>query len=157
MKGPASIKRARPMVDAQRSGLNPDRQRSDSLPPTPVAVPGATEPGRKIPVVGQRGFSVDARERADGRIDVVLTGELDLAAARRLADALDALPLTGDVLVDATALQHIDTSGLAALMAANERLAPHGRFAVLVGASPTRTAFEASGVGEVLDIDPSPT
>ena len=51
-----------------------------------------------------------------------LVGELDLATADELAWAIEALPPEGDVVLDVSALQFMDVTGLRALVRSSEHV-----------------------------------
>jgi anti-anti-sigma factor len=77
-------------------------------------------------------FSVVARVRADGAIDVRVTGELDILSAPELPQrvrALSATPPAGRTLwavIDLTRLLFCDASGVRGLLAAIQELADRG-------------------------------
>jgi anti-anti-sigma factor len=72
-------------------------------------------------------FSAHIEER-DGRVVVVVIGELDLDSTAPFSEVLDPLLEDGpsEVLVDASGLSFIDSSGVAALVNAQNRLAKRG-------------------------------
>ena len=61
---------------------------------------------------------------------VVCSGSLDVTAAGQLHRALDAL--TGDVLLDVSGLDFVDSSGLGAIVATDNRLRHGGGSLVLL-------------------------
>jgi anti-sigma B factor antagonist len=80
---------------------------------------------------------------------VAVTGELDLAAAPRLADALASLDEgSGAVTVDLAETTFVDSRGLATLVAAHHRLGGHLR---VVNVRPeVRRVFEITKLDDVL-------
>jgi anti-anti-sigma factor len=70
-------------------------------------------------------------ERAEGQMALVLSGEIDLAAAPVVADRLAELSHTeGDLVVDAARLCFIDVAGCRVLLEAADRLAGGSRLVV---------------------------
>jgi stage II sporulation protein AA (anti-sigma F factor antagonist) len=69
---------------------------------------------------------------------VTLAGELDLDAAGAVADELSSLPGQGatEILIDASGLSFIDSSGLRALLNAREQLKEGGASMQISAASP---------------------
>jgi anti-sigma B factor antagonist len=86
---------------------------------------------------------------------VVLVGELDLDTAPRLSRVLDPLVKEGptEIVIDLSELAFIDSSGIAALVAAQQNLAEHGRRLSLVSPKPfTRKLLEIVGLVEFLGV-----
>jgi anti-sigma B factor antagonist len=82
---------------------------------------------------------------------VVVRGELDLATAPQLDQALGAL--SGDVTVDCRDLTFVDSSALGVLLRAHHRLAEHQHRLVIEGLSARcRRVFEVSGLDETLHL-----
>ena len=99
-------------------------------------------------------FSVQVVVVDDGA-DVVVGGELDLATAPDLADALTtvlrALDPASRVAVDLGGTTFVDSSGLAVLVAAHRAATARGQRVVLSGAQPqVRRVLEVTGVSQVL-------
>jgi anti-anti-sigma factor len=65
-----------------------------------------------------------------------LVGELDLANAESLLTALQEAAHTGDVLLDVSELQFVDSSGIRALLQAHIALKEQGRGLVLLSPTP---------------------
>jgi anti-anti-sigma factor len=79
---------------------------------------------------------------------VAVAGELDLAAAPRLADALASLDEHATVTVDLAETTFVDSRGLATLVAAHHRLGGHLR---VVNVRPeVRRVFEITKLDDVL-------
>ena len=94
-------------------------------------------------------------EQDDARVEVRVSGEIDLAAAPYLRQLLDAVidAGTGDVDVDLSSVTFLDSSGLAALLAARQRLLETPRrFRVLHPSRPAYRVLELSGLLEVLEV-----
>lgn len=69
----------------------------------------------------------------DGRAELALAGELDLATVETLVEQVDALErrTTGDIVLDLAELAFIDSTGLRALITIEQSLAPASRRLVL--------------------------
>jgi anti-sigma B factor antagonist len=104
---------------------------------------------------------------ADGRIDgfaaevvhgdrgavIVVRGEIDLATAPAFRAALDeALDGAGRVEVDLRDTSFMDSSGLAALLAAHRRLGPSQALVLRNPTREVRLALDISGLDALLDI-----
>jgi anti-sigma B factor antagonist len=95
-------------------------------------------------------FGFDAYER--GNI-VVVSGEIDLTTAPQLEESIAQFP-NGDVIVDLTAVDFMDSSGLQVLVIAHRRLARRGSRLVIRNASPTITALmKVTGLDAFFDFD----
>ena len=82
------------------------------------------------------------------------SGEIDLATVGQLEDAL-AASMSGntDVAVDLTGVTFMDSTGLRALLAANQNLSGSGRrLALIVAGGPVDRLLDISGVGQTLAI-----
>ena len=97
--------------------------------------------------------------RDPGRIRVRLRGELDVAGAPVLRDALHRLGERREpVLLDLDELAFIDMSGLRVVMAAAEKaLLEGGSFAVTRGSSQVRRLMALVRLDGQLPLDPSAT
>lgn len=103
-----------------------------------------------------------AQTERDGEATVVrLDGELDMSGTFVLEPKLDELAaenVDGDVLFDLRGVTFIDSTGLAALVGAHERLQEAGvptRF--VRGSDDVQRVFAVSGFDGVLDfVDPPP-
>jgi anti-sigma B factor antagonist len=96
-------------------------------------------------------FRVDAP--APGRIEV--HGEVDAATAPTLNAAIAAASAAsdGEVLVDFTGIEFIDSSGLSVLVSNHQRLSSQSRTLVIVQPPPAaRRLFEIAGLDQVLTI-----
>lgn len=69
-------------------------------------------------------ININIAER-DGATVVAVSGEVDLQTAPRLAAALDSCPAS-TVVVDLTAVEFLDSSGLGALVTANRHVTESG-------------------------------
>jgi anti-sigma B factor antagonist len=89
-----------------------------------VTVPSPTAPG----------FALSEQTIWPGCLEINVAGELDLAVAEELRAALDrAMEKRLHVLVDLSACEFIDVSGVEALLQGHERLAAHGLQLLLYG------------------------
>ena len=79
-------------------------------------------------------LDITTHERADGGVQVGLSGELDLATAPKLDDELRHIEANGPplIVIDLSPLAFMDSSGLRALLAADSRAREAGRRLVLV-------------------------
>ena len=83
------------------------------------------------------------------------SGEIDLATVSQLEEALATAMGGGgtDVAVDLTGVTFMDSTGLRALLAANQNLADSGhRMALIVAGGPVDRLLDISGVGHTLAI-----
>jgi anti-anti-sigma factor len=105
-------------------------------------------------------FEVHAEDEASSRARIVrVSGEIDIAVAAEFADALDRAcsGAPAAVELDLSGLEFMDATGLNAILVSRNRAdaAATGPFVVL-GASPIiRRMFEATGLGSMLDGEPS--
>lgn len=93
------------------------------------------------------GFSIH-RDESNGKVRLVLSGELDMAEADRLKDEIDRTTDQKTVQLDTTGLTFIDSSGLAAIVAVRNRLGPE-RFELIPGEAVQRL-LELSGTEDDL-------
>ena len=92
-------------------------------------------------------FHLTRREGEDGVQVIEVHGELDLAVAARLGDELAAIPLEGDVLIDLSACEFVDSTGIATILVARRELHGADRRLALVGASgQVRRLFQLVGL-----------
>src|SRR3954470_11452409 len=96
-------------------------------------------------------FKVTSREESDG-IVVALTGELDLAGAGALAEALrEGREAGGPLTIDLTELEFIDSSGLGALVRFHNAAQAAGfAYTLLAGPPQVHRAFMLSGLDRAL-------
>jgi stage II sporulation protein AA (anti-sigma F factor antagonist) len=89
----------------------------------------------------------------DAPVVIRLAGELDMATAPALADALSAVD-GEDVVVDCDALSFLDSSGISVLVGAHRDGARTGHHLTLrdVGGTPRRS-LEICGLTEILALD----
>jgi anti-sigma B factor antagonist len=100
-------------------------------------------------------FSADV-VHLDGNAVIALVGELDMASAPDLSSVLEPLVVDGpsELVLDLSGLSFLDSSGLALLALAQQRLCVQGRSLRI--RSPQRGAlrvFEISGLTEILNVD----
>lgn len=84
-----------------------------------------------------------------------LTGELDLAGVGRFERLLvaEGSPETGTFVVDMRGLTFIDSSGLRALIMADQRVrAEGGRFVVVKGSKQVNEVLEMTGVSKQIEL-----
>jgi anti-sigma B factor antagonist len=100
-----------------------------------------------------RPFTIEQSEQG-GRAQLVLTGELDLATAPKLEDALTRLCEAGvrEIEIDLGAIDFIDSTGLRAILVAKDTCAKAGIefFLVPARAERHRRLFELTGLRSLL-------
>jgi anti-sigma B factor antagonist len=90
---------------------------------------------------------------------IQLGGEVDLATAGPLQDRLELVTdaTTGDVTVDLTNVTFLDSTGLAALLAASRRMQRDGRRLTLVNpCAAVHRVLQISGVVKLLEVRSTP-
>ena len=95
---------------------------------------------------------IDVREESD-RIVVTLAGELDMANAPLLQDAIESAELAAakTVVLDLQGLTFLDSTGLRIILAAREQCWRRGQeFAVTPGSQQVQRLLSVTGVGEHL-------
>lgn len=100
----------------------------------------------KLPV-----FKITTRDGDDGVV-LALSGELDLAGAPELDQALSAVREAGTALtLDLTDLEFIDSSGLGVLVRFHNAAVASGyEYSVIPGPPPVHRAFVLSGLDQAL-------
>ena len=88
--------------------------------------------------------------REDGRVVVAVSGDIDLATAGTLRDALLRAVDSRRVWVDLTEVEFMDSTGLNALVIAHH--ATEGQLVVVCPEGPPRRALEVSGLHQVLNV-----
>jgi anti-sigma B factor antagonist len=103
-------------------------------------------------------FSCASCADGPGFTRVTLSGELDLAAAPQLADALAEVPdRTAVVILDLSELTFMDSTGLHLIVSARARLADAGCRLVLVpGSHQVQRIFEITGTKHHLEFISAP-
>lgn len=100
-------------------------------------------------------LGIETREE-DGRIDVVLTGELDLVGRQPLLDRFAMLPVEGrEVAIDLSGLAFMDSTGCRALLelgAAARSRGVSGYGVVASTAGPVARLLELTGLAEAVPI-----
>lgn len=107
-----------------------------------------SDPGEEQSATSQLQFSVSVAERIGGGAVATLMGELDLASAPKLRDALDeAIASGGEVELDMRGCGFVDSMGIAAIVGAARRLNENGRVLRVKGAQHrVRRIFELAGL-----------
>ena len=97
------------------------------------------------------GFRIDIVER-EGTLAIVVAGELDIATAPALEDALSRAKATDarSILVDLEQLEFIDSSGLAVLLKHTCGDDNRGRIRLTTGSRQAQRLFEISGTLHLL-------
>jgi anti-anti-sigma factor len=101
-------------------------------------------------------FSVRTEQHGDAAV-VVPTGELDLATAPSLEEALArAFERGGRVVLDLRELEFIDSSGLRTLLTARRQAEQHeAQFSLVAGHRGLERTLEIAGVHKVFDWTPA--
>ncbi len=107
-------------------------------------------------------FSLDVRRDDDGRVAVVVRGELDMTTAAELRAVVGEQLASGDVLMDLRDLEFMDSSGIAALDALLKHADREGSELVFCPSmrQPVVRVLEMTGMLEVLrlsDADGGPS
>jgi anti-sigma B factor antagonist len=98
------------------------------------------------------------RSSADGSELLVVAGEIDMASSARLIAALNeaVTEAVRPLVVDLSAVEFMDSTGLALLLGAYKRLRRRGRgFAVVCPGGPLRRIFEVTDLVDLLKVSPS--
>ncbi|MGN9769109.1 STAS domain-containing protein [Micromonospora sp. SD12] len=102
-------------------------------------------------------FTVTCADRDGGTTRLRLAGELDLSTAPELNAAIDRLVDAGErrLLVDLTELTFCDSTGIAAFVRGDNRVAADGGWLRLTGATGrVDRVLQVTGLAEVLRYDP---
>jgi anti-anti-sigma factor len=110
---------------------------------------GGAPPALRAPPL----FTCACRHARDGAASVRLTGELDLATACRLEQALhDAQAEASEVVLDLRDLTFLDCSGMRVILAAAQRARRAGhRLTVVPGPGQVDRVFTLTGAADVID------
>jgi anti-sigma B factor antagonist len=106
----------------------------------------------------QRPFHVHVQPHADATL-LAISGELDIATAPELEQALDQIQpeQTKLVVVDLRELQFMDSTGLSTLVRAHQRLSEHDCELTLVKGPPqVQRLLDLTGVAERLRLGSDP-
>jgi anti-sigma B factor antagonist len=113
--------------------------------------------GRSLRPRGPIHLDLSTRQASEATV-ITVTGELDVLTARRLTPQLDDIVrrMDGDVVIDLSRAEFIDSFGLTVLMNTQRRLARQGRsLTVICGEGPVRRAIEFARLLEPLGVVPS--
>jgi anti-sigma B factor antagonist len=102
-------------------------------------------------------LDVESREEA-GRTVVAVTGEIDVYTAPSLRERLNELIADGhrDLVVDLTAVEFLDSTGLGVLVGALKRTrAQHGTLGLVCDQERILKVFRITGLTKVFGIHPS--
>jgi anti-anti-sigma factor len=100
-----------------------------------------------------RGLALDVfKRRRDGDAVLRLVGELDMAEALGLEDAVAGTGFTPRVFVDVRELQFIDSTGFRTLLVLAERLKRGGRELIVVAGGRMAGVLEEFGLAERLHV-----
>jgi anti-sigma B factor antagonist len=98
-------------------------------------------------------------EQHPGQTRVVLAGELDIASTQGLEDELAAIEANspGTLVLDLRGVEFIDSTGLRALIAADERARSQGRrLAVVSGPNAVERLLEVTQLDQRLEVVDDP-
>jgi anti-sigma B factor antagonist len=94
-------------------------------------------------------------DRSDGAAVVHVTGDIDLASADRLRDALLPLVKRGTVVVDGAEVTFCDSAGLRVILLANhEAREAHTAFRLVAPSEPLNRVLELAGALPLVDVFP---
>ncbi len=100
-------------------------------------------------------FDVQLSEPGNGRLDAVLSGEIDVSTVEEVRGRLEG-PLGEDpplLVVDLRLVTFLDSSGLRLLLRLDERQrSAGGRLVIVQGGRRVARVFELTGAGERLEI-----
>jgi len=100
---------------------------------------------------------LDLESLVDGDVaTVVVRGEIDVATAPQLREALHELVQDGvkQIVLDCAALSFLDSSGIGLLVATRKRLGEGGQLVIASPPSHVRKVLELTGVTEELSLRP---
>lgn len=98
-------------------------------------------------------------EEGEGRISVALAGELDIASAPQFEEGLEKIEdgAPALLLLDLRKVEFIDSTGLRAVIAADERARSAGRRLVIIrGTAAVERVFSVTQLDQRLDIVDDP-
>ncbi len=113
--------------------------------------------GRSLRPRGPVQLALSTRRVPEATV-LAVTGELDVLTARKLTPLLDDIvrKQTGDVVIDLSQAEFIDSFGLTVLLGTQRRLERQRRsLAVICGDGPVRRAIEFARLLESLGVVPS--
>ncbi len=102
---------------------------------------------------------IEKSEVSDGWVSIAVQGEIDLATADELAQAIDEVFSGGpnNLVVDLTGSSFMDSTGLKTLVMADRRFSDDGReFAIAVNGGPISRLIDLSGVDSSMRVVPTP-
>lgn len=106
---------------------------------------------------GEVSYGVVVRQTGDRRLQLRVSGELDMAVAPHLLDSILCAGLAGpcrEVTIDLSEVTFIDSSGLGALLEARRRLASEGCQLTVRGLAPRiRQLLDRSGLTGCFGLD----
>ncbi|HEX6026950.1 MAG TPA: STAS domain-containing protein [Solirubrobacter sp.] len=104
------------------------------------------------PVSGHAALRAERRGKA---LEVVATGDLDMAAAFRLENELDALLAENDpeaLVLDLGQVTFVDSAGIGALLSVREQAIRRGvELKIARVSSPVRRVLDLAGVGDLIN------
>jgi anti-sigma B factor antagonist len=106
----------------------------------------------------QRSFTVQLQPRADATL-IVVSGELDIASAPELEQALDQIrpESTTLVIVDLRELEFMDSTGLSIIVRAHQRLSEHNcELTLIKGPLQVQRLLDLTGVADRLRLVSEP-
>ena len=110
------------------------------------------------PAAHDAGLSLSCRAGHDGYVVAALSGELDIASAPALREQLLSLlrPAASRLIIDLSAVQYADASGLAVLVSSGRRAGLLGGSLRLAAPSPeVARVLSVTGLNQHLDIFPT--
>jgi anti-sigma B factor antagonist len=107
----------------------------------------------------QRSFTVKLQPHSDAAL-IAVSGELDIASAPELEQALDQIrpDQTKLVIVDLRELEFMDSTGLSIIVRAHQRLSEHGcELSLVKGPPQVQRLLDLTGVTERLRLGSEPS
>lgn len=102
---------------------------------------------------------IEKSEFSDRWVSIAVQGEIDLASADELAQAIDEVFSAGsnNLVVDLNGSSFMDSTGLKTLVMADRRFSDDGRdFAIAVNGGPISRLIDLSGVDSSMRVVPTP-
>lgn len=120
-----------------------------------ILVADRSDDDARARVPPQNGIVLDIIEKTHAGVSVLLAGELDLATASQLSDALDWLcgAVPRQLTLDLSQLSFCDCAGISVFVAAHERQCAHGGCLILLAPQrQLRRLLTLTGLDRLFDL-----